>query len=436
MNFLRSTVGGLPRTFWTLFSAMLINRVGAFGLLLLPIYLTTQRGLGEAMAGLITGLYGAGGAIGMLLGGVLADRLGRKGTFLLGTATAAVLMVGLGFAGPVWLIAGLAFVIGLVHAMPGPAIVAAIIDVLPEGDRSRAFNLQFWAFNMGSAVAVAIAGVIAEFSFLALFLIDAGMTGLTALVVWRLVPETLPAGRRVARPARAGLFRRRRDRAADSAAGSGAGGLRAALTDGIFLSFVGLSFLLALLGTQSSTTLQFAMTADGLTTSQYGLVVSLGGALIVVGQLFVPKLIGDRRHAVVLASAFAFVGAGYAILSVAGVMAVYLVAAVVWTFGQMLAAPANASIMAELAPPQLRGRYQGVFYLVFPAAAFLAPAVGGWSLQTLGSWHWIICGALGVAGAVGHLLAAGARERRVAAAIPGGDSTVVIEQPRSAQVAA
>jgi MFS family permease len=98
----------------------------------------------------------------------------------------------------------------------------------------------------------------------------------------------------------------------------------------------------------------------------------------------------------------------------------------------MLAAPPNASIMAELAPPRLRGRYQGVFYLVFPAAGFVAPAVGGWSLQTLGSWHWAICGLLGVAGGVGHLLAAGARERRVAAAAAGsGDGsepTVVIEQ--------
>jgi hypothetical protein len=35
--------------------------------------------------------------------------------------------------------------------MPGPAFVAAIIDLVPAERRSRAFNLQFWAFNLGAA---------------------------------------------------------------------------------------------------------------------------------------------------------------------------------------------------------------------------------------------------------------------------------------------
>jgi MFS family permease len=398
-RWLSDTVGGLPRTFWMLFSAMLINRVGAFGLLLLPTYLTTMRGTDLATAGLVTGLYGAGGAIGTLSGGVLADRWGRKTTYLVGTSCAAVLMLGLGFAGPLWLIAVLAALIGVTHTMPGPAIVAAVVDVLPEQDRYRAFNLQFWAFNMGGAVAAALAGVIAEQSFLALFMIDAAMTGLTALLVWRLVPETRPAG----------VGKKPADRLPS------AGGLATAFSDRIFLIFVGLTFVLAILTVQGTSMLQLSMEADGLRPSAYGLVVSLGGALIVVGQLFVPKLIGRRRHATVLALAFGLVGIGYAVVSVADVLGVYVAAAVVWTVGQMLAAPPNASIMAELSPPGLRGRYQGVFYLVFPAAGFVAPAVGGWSLQHLGSWHWVLCGVLGLLAAAGHLRAAGSRERRVAA---------------------
>ena len=35
----------------------------------------------------------------------------------------------------------------------------------------------------------------------------------------------------------------------------------------------------------------------------------------------------------------------------------------------MLAAPPNAEVHAELAPPALRGRFQAMFYLTFPAAA-------------------------------------------------------------------
>jgi len=388
-RFLSETVGGLPRTFWTLFTALLVNRVGAFAMILLPTYLTSAKGTSLALAGLITGGYGAGGAIGTLTGGVLADRWGRKRTYLLGTSVAAVLMLILGFAEPLWLIALLAVLLGLTHMLPSPAMVAAIVDVTPQADRPRAFNLQFWAFNMGGAVAAALAGIVAEFSFFALFAIDAGMTALTALLIFFWVPETLPA--RAANEPRPGLGRVLRDR--------------------VFLVFVGLTFILALLAAQAVSTVQLAMAADGLRPSVYGLVVSLGGAMIVVGQLFIPKLVGGRRHGQVLAFSFTLVAFGIASVAFADLAWVYIGGAAIWTLGQMFAAPANASIIAELAPWHMRARYQGVFNLVFPGAFFIAPAIGGWSLQNFGAWHWIACGVLGLAGAWGHLVAQTSRSR-------------------------
>src|SRR6185312_13886285 len=81
--------------------------------------------------------------------------------------------------------------VGVVHSMPSPAFVAAIVDVVPAQRRSRAFNLQFWAFNLGMAVASLLAGVLAEASFTALFLVDAGATLTAAAVIAWKVPETL-----------------------------------------------------------------------------------------------------------------------------------------------------------------------------------------------------------------------------------------------------
>jgi len=390
LRFLRDTVGGLPRTFWAIFAALLVNRVGAFGMLLLPTYLTTARGTSLALAGLVTGAYGAGGGVGALLGGVLADRWGRRKSYLAGTIAAAVLMLVLAFARPIWLIAALALALGVAHMLPSAPMVAAIVDVTPAKDRSRAFNLQFWAFNMGTAVAAALAGLVAEVSFFALFAADAAITALTAVLVWFFVPETKPLRVRHS------------------------GGLGTVLRDRVFLTFVGLTFVLAFLTVQSSSTVQLAMAADGLRPSAFGLVLSVSGAMIVLGQLFVPGLIGRRRHAVVLASALTLVAIGYAAIAFADVAWFYLAAAVVWTFGQMLAAPANASINAELSPVEMRGRYQAIFNLVFPVALFVAPAVGGWSLERLGVWHWVLCGLLGLGAAAGHLASARTRERQAA----------------------
>ncbi|MFG2055568.1 MFS transporter [Micromonospora sp. NPDC048930] len=391
------SAGGLPATFWYLWSGLLINRAGSFAMLFLSLYLTAARGASPSLAGAVVGAYGAGGAVGTLLGGVLADRWGRRATLLAAHLGAAGLMVALAFSRELAVIAVLAAVLGVTHSMPSPAFVAAIVDVVPEDRRARAFNLQFWAFNLGMAVASLLAGVLAEASFLALFLVDAAATLAAVAVIALKVPETLD----------------RRTRVPVVATGRRPG-LHTALTDRVFLVFVGLTFLLAVLTMQTSTIMPLAMRDDGLRPSAYGVVVALGGALIVAGQLFVPRLIAPYRKATVLSVSTGLMAVGFGALAVADQLPLYLAAAVVWTVGQMLAAPPNAQINADLAPPELRARYQSVFYLTFPAASFVAPALGGLSLEHLAERHWLVVGALGLVAAAGHLLAGPSRERRVA----------------------
>ena len=43
------TTGGLPRQFWYLWTTTLINRMASFVLVVLAIYLTQVRGLGESL---------------------------------------------------------------------------------------------------------------------------------------------------------------------------------------------------------------------------------------------------------------------------------------------------------------------------------------------------------------------------------------------------
>ncbi|NJC69306.1 MFS transporter [Planosporangium thailandense] len=395
----RANLGGLPGAYWYLWAGTLINRLGGFAVLFLSLYLTSARGLSPAAAGLVVGAHGVGGALGVLAGGVLADRWGRRSTLLACHAAATVLMLALAFSPWLPVITVVTALIGFAQQMAPPAFVAAIVDVVPEPDRTRAFNLQFWAVNLGMAGASLLAGMVAEVSFTLLFTLDATATFITFVILLLRVPETGAA------------------RESGTAPNEPRGGLHTALTDRTFLTFVGLTFVLAVLTLQTSTILPLAMRADGLRPSAYGLVTAFAGVLIVLGQLFVPRLITGRVKGRVLAVAVALLGLGIGMVGGADTLPVYLVAAAVWTAGSMLAAPPNAEINAELSPPELRGRYQSVFYLTFPAAGFVAPAVGGWSLEHLGNWHWALCGLVGVLAAVGHLLASPARERRVAATI-------------------
>jgi len=68
--------------------------------------------------------------------------------------------------------------------------------------------------------------------------------------------------------------------------------------------------------------------------------------------------------------------------------------------GEVLLGPVAAAVVSELAPEAIRGRYNGAWTIVWNGGASLAPAFGGWSMQTLGGREtFAIVFVVGLAGA-------------------------------------
>ncbi|SBT52031.1 MDR family MFS transporter [Micromonospora narathiwatensis] len=395
----RDTTGGLPRSFWYLWTGTLINRLGSFVLVFLAIYLTQARHFSASQAGLVIGLWGVGGAVGTTVGGTLTDRWGRRPTLLTAHLGAAIMMVALGLARPLWSVALGALLLGAFAEMARPAFGAMMVDVVPEKDRLRAFSLNYWAINLGFACAAVLAGVAAQAGYLLLFLVDAATTLVTALIIFARVGETrsVPTGPVV------------------KGATAPAGALRTILTDRVYLGFVALNLFAALVFLQHISMLPIAMGDSGLSPATYGSVIALNGVLIVVGQLFVPKLIKGRSRSHVLALAALVMGVGFGLTAFAEAAWLYGLTVLIWTVGEMLNSPSNATLIAELSPGALRGRYQGVFSLSWQIAGAAAPILGGLVREHAGNTTlWLGCAAIGAATAVAHLVSGPARERRAA----------------------
>ncbi|MFC8615895.1 MDR family MFS transporter [Micromonospora purpureochromogenes] len=398
-SWFRDTTGGLPRTFWYLWTGTLINRLGSFVLVFLAIYLTQERGFSPTQAGLVLGLWGVGGAVGTTVGGTLTDRWGRRPTLLTAHLGAATMMLALGFARPLWAVATGALLLGMFAEAARPAFGAMMIDVVPEKDRLRAFSLNYWAINLGFACAAVLAGFAAQAGYLLLFVVDAATTVVTALIIFTRVKET----RRVsAAPVRPG-------------GAAPAGALRTIATDRVFLGFVALNLFAALVFLQHISMLPIAMGDSGLSPATYGSVIALNGVLIVVGQLFVPRLIRGRSRSHVLALASLVMGIGFGLTAFADAAWFYGLTVLIWTLGEMLNSPSNATLIAELSPDRLRGRYQGVFSLSWQIAGAVAPILGGLVRERAGNTElWLGCAAIGALMAVAHLVSGPARERRAA----------------------
>ncbi|MER7331080.1 MULTISPECIES: MFS transporter [unclassified Micromonospora] len=406
----RDTTGGLPVTFWYLWAGTLINRLGSFVLVFLAIYLTQERGFSASQAGLVIGLWGVGGAVGTTVGGTLTDRWGRRPTLLTAHLGAATMMLGLGFARELWAVALGALLLGMFAEAARPAFGAMMIDVVPEKDRLRAFSLNYWAINLGFACAAVLAGLAAEAGYLLLFVVDATTTVITALIIFARVGETRRAPTVAAR---------------HKGPGAPAGALRTILTDRVYLGFVALNLFGALVFLQHISMLPIAMGEDGLSPATYGSVIALNGVLIVVGQLFVPRLIKGRSRSHVLALAAVVMGVGFGLTAFAEAAWFYGLTVLIWTVGEMLNSPSNATLIAELSPAELRGRYQGVFSLSWQVAGAVAPVLGGLVREQAGNSElWLGCAVIGGLMAIAHLVSGPARERR-AVALRGATETVV-----------
>jgi MFS family permease len=408
------TTGGLPRAFWYIWLNTLINRFGSFIVIVLAIYLTQRRGLSETFAGLVIGLWGAGGAVGTLAGGVLADRWGRKPTLLTALYTSAVIMIVLALVRSKVEIALTVVALGLVTELSRPAMQALMIDIVPESERLRAFSLNYWVVNLGFAFAAATAGFVAGVDYLLLFCVNAATTVAGATVIAFMVTE----------PPRRHL----------PATTDGDASLRTVFADRVFMAFVGINLLTSLVFMQHISTLPMAMSRDGLPASTFGTVIAVNGLLIVAGQLFVPRLLRDRRRAPTLAVAALILGAGFGLNALAHTAWAYALAVCVWTVGEMLNSPSNSATNAELSPAHMRGRYQGVLSLSWSAAGFLAPIIGAATLQHAGpAALWLGCLALTSLVALLHAISGPSRENRAEALRRQAESVATVPVPATLQ---
>jgi DHA1 family bicyclomycin/chloramphenicol resistance-like MFS transporter len=165
----------------------------------LPSLPDVARELGStaAFAQLSVSAMLLGGGVGQLVIGPLSDRFGRRAPLLWGLALHVVTSVLCAFAPTMTTLVGLRLLQGFFNAACGVAAVAVVRDRFVGADAARILSrlmlvigvAPMLAPTFGSAVAAA-----ASWRWVFAFLALAGVA--MAVVVWRLMPETLPPAQR------------------------------------------------------------------------------------------------------------------------------------------------------------------------------------------------------------------------------------------------
>lgn len=368
--------------FWVVCAGAFINRAGTMVVPFMTLYLTSARGFSVIAAGGVLAGFGGGAIVAPLVGGALADHVGRRITLLGSTLATAGIMVTLAYVRPTALIVTLVLLLGVTLEAPRPATQALVADLVAKDDRVRAYALLFWMSNLGFAVAMASAGFLAQTGFQILFWTDAVTGALFGILVWRLVPERLCGAHSASRKY---------------------GSYRQVIRNRTMVAFTAAVMIYYFVYLQSDSTLALAVRRSGLPSHVYGLCMALNGVLICFAQPLLAPRLSRLKPSRVWAAGVALVGVGFGLTAAASTSAGYLLSVAVWTVGEIFPATVSGAIVARLAPEELRGRYSGLYGFAL-ASGWLTSSIGGTRLLSVSPLLlWGACAALSSASACGVL---------------------------------
>lgn len=420
---------GLPLMFWGLWVTLLILWMGRFVTSFLSMYLVSDMHVSAGMAGTIVSMYGFGGIFGCLYGGALSDRFGRPAMIVIGNLGSAAMLVLLAFIGNPWIMAIALLVYGAISSMPTPAVAAYVSDVVPFRKQKRAYSLQTWAANFGFAIGPIIANQLVKISYALMFYAEAAVLVFATILMIVFFKE-VGLGKRP----RGEVAPARASQAAESAAGNAVEhavkqtgesqrpqrfsvwrSYRRACADGALMSMVVLMFLYTLAYYQIVSGLPISMTQIGLGTDEYSSLLTINGGLLCLLQIPAIGLFQRMSNTRVLVLGMSITAVGYAFQIGANSWVTFAIATVLWTLGELGTFPIAATTVANIAPKDVRGTYQGLYNLVWSLSNAFSPLVGGWILNAFGSRVlWICCTVMFVIVAIGFYVTRGPRERAAA----------------------
>jgi len=391
MNRIRQVLAQYPRQFWLLFGGMLISASG--GSMVWPfltIYIRQRLNISLTTVGLLLSLNSAAGLVTTFIAGPVCDRFGRKGVMVVSLFVGSAVFATMNLAGSLHVWSILMAVNGAFGPLFGVGSNAMVADLIAPDRRAGAYALLRMGNNLGVAIGPSIGGFIAAVSYTWTFFAAMAANLIFALLVLLFVAETLPQAVAVSEPVQL----------------STAGGYRRLLHDRPFLAFCGISILAVMPASLLFVLLPvYAKEQFGVVENQYGFIMATNAAMVVLFQYAVTQVAKRYRPLPVLAvGAFLYaLGAG----SVAwgqGFVA-FLLSMIILTVGEMSLVPTATTLTANLSPPDMRGRYMGVYGLTWRAGIGIGPMIGGVlndRVAPVAIWYGGL--AIGLTAAFGYLL--------------------------------
>ncbi|CAM3527793.1 MDR family MFS transporter [Brevibacillus invocatus] len=354
---------------WSLVvGTVFVRAASSMSMPFLFLYLSNQTDMDLATIGLLIGAGALAGTVGGFIAGTLSDRIGRRRVMIGALYVWTFVFVGFALTKNPLLLLLFNMAGGLCRSFYEPVSQALMADVTPPEKRYRVFGLRYTAINVGVAVGPIAGAVLAKTSVALPFLITAVIYLIYVISLQSLLN-------------RFGIKKIEGQKKEQITFGHA---FRVVVQDKAFRLYMIAGVLGAIGYSQMSTTLaKFVEMSVPNGVELFAILMSVNAIVVVLLQMPLTTWAEKKTPLTAIVVGNVMYALGDIGFAFAGTWLIFVIAMVLFTFGEILTFTSGDVLIDRMAPEAMRGSYYGAKSFS-NLGQFIGPWLGGLLLASYG----------------------------------------------------
>lgn len=349
-----------PRAFWLVLIVFFFNRASAA--LIWPFLSLNMRESLDVPLAVVTTLVSIQAFAGLIAAsftGAIMDRFGRKKAMAFGLVAWSVVLVGMSASHELWQWAILLVLYGIFQPAFYTGSFAMVADIVQPEERAGAYAIARTVTNLAIATGPAVGAWFVATTQIPSYHVTAAISIILVIPFMLFIAETKPAQTEANAP-------------------SFLGGYRQMLGNRPFMTFFGayviLEFAISLVFTLLPV---YAKENFAIPQERYSILLTVNAGMVVLFQVLMTRWTSRYRPLPMLVIGTLFYVFGLTGFGLSSLLIHFAISMGIMTTGELIIAPTSASMVANLAPVDMRARYMGIFSVAYTIGSGIGPIIGG-----------------------------------------------------------
>lgn len=383
---------GLPKEIYILFISRIVSSMGAFVNPLMTLILTKKIGISAQETGVLITILALAQKPAIILGGKLADAIGRRKTIITAQALGVITLFLCGILKPSIFLVYLLMTSSIIFSISRPASEAINADITTLENRQASYSLLYMGFNLGFIIGPSLGGLLFE-NHLPLLFIGDSLTTLISLILFI-------------------IFIKERDSSLDSVDLEVCADNEKAESGSVFSVLkkrpIILYFSLIMLTYEfvySQWGFAVPIELDTLFSSSgarlFGILSSLNGAIVIILTPILTSLTKNYKQTFTISIGGFLYAISFAMFGFIKSQEFFYLTTFLMTVGEVIISIHIGSYIASHTPSSHRGRVSSIVPLISGMGNALGPIIMGVLLRSVGNlYSWIFVSLVVLIGAI------------------------------------